>query len=348
MVEDITQARLYYQGPDPEVNFIVDDASVTELVISHGWRNATDTAIDQYRKSDIHIQLKVRGHNIVWSVEKNIQPWVKQLSGDELRSVVKQHIEMDMNVTRGLLEHWDVNNENLHGQWFQDRLHDPDYNLEIFHITHNADPNVKLFLNDFGVGVARAGVPIWVTELDVMAQDENKRADYIEKALRALYGHPAVEGIIFWGFDEHNWRGDKAALVMGSNLELTAAGRRVLDLLENQWMTDETHVLSQSGDQFTVRGFHGNYDVRVMYNGHELRNLRKTVHLGRRVLDLYESEWMTDETHVLTQSGDQFTVRGFHGDYELRVMYHGKELRSLRKTFQLGKTAVTIDLAVHT
>ena len=64
-------------------------------------------------------------------------------------------------------------------------------------------------------------------------------------------------------------------------LQLTAAGRRVLDLLENQWMTDETRALSQSGNHFTVRGFHGNYEVHVIYNGHELGNLKKTFTLGK-------------------------------------------------------------------
>ena len=49
------------------------------------------------------------------------------------------------------LEQWDVNNENLHGQWYQDTLQDPDYNLELFRIAHRQDPSVKLFLNDYQV-----------------------------------------------------------------------------------------------------------------------------------------------------------------------------------------------------
>ena len=69
--------------------------------------------------------------------------------------------------------------------------------------------------------LAQAGLPIWATELDVQAQDENKRADFYEAALRALYGHPAVEGILFWGFwDQAHWRGENAALVRGDNLEV--------------------------------------------------------------------------------------------------------------------------------
>nr|KAG5711836.1 hypothetical protein BaRGS_026277 [Batillaria attramentaria] len=255
--------------------------------------------------------LKVRGHNLVWSVPSTVQDWVKAEchNTQQLRNEVKHHIEETMDKTRGLLEHWDVNNENLHGTWYQDCLHDPDYNLELFRIAHNADPYPKLFLNDYnvvasgastgaylaqalqfkaanvwlyGLGVqchfgneeepdqdaiksrldtlAAAGLPIWVTELDVQAADEDRRADFYEKALKALYGHPAVEGILFWGFwDQAHWRGEKASL----------------------WMTDETHVLSQSGNQFTVRGFHGDYEVHVVYQGHELGNLKKTFTLGK-------------------------------------------------------------------
>ncbi|KAK7105034.1 uncharacterized protein [Littorina saxatilis] len=274
--------------------------------------------------------IKVRGHNLVWSVPIRVQGWLKALSGNELRTEVKQHIEETMTKTRGLLEHWDVNNENLHGTWYQDTLHDPDYDLELFREAHHADPNVKLFLNDYsvvaieasthdylvqgqrfkaanvglyGMGVqchfgnevdpdatlikqrldilAQVGVPIWVTELDVMSADENRRADFYEHALRALYGHPAVEGILMWGFwDQSHWRGEKAALVKGNDLQLTAAGRRVLDLYENEWMTDMTHVVSQ-GDTWTVRGFHGDYEVHVIYQGRELSSLKQTFTLGK-------------------------------------------------------------------
>ncbi|KAK7105079.1 uncharacterized protein [Littorina saxatilis] len=412
------EVRIYYQGPDPSVSFVVDDVSLKEISPVSNWRHISDSVINQTRKSDIHIHvttashvkradveihvlqkkrsfplgtdvsytaynsnaaggkfraflqrhfnwatpglplkwhfteqrrgqvnyqdalttihglrkqgLKVRGHNLVWSVKDYVQDWLQQLSGNELRTVVKQHIIDIMNVTHGLLEHWDVNNENLHGTWYQDTLHDPDYDLELFRIAHHADPNVKLFLNEYGVvagghstndylkqaqhfkaanvglyglGVqchfpseyapepslikkrldvlAQAGLPIWVTELDVQAQDENRRADFYETALRAVYGHPAVEGIVFWGFwDQAHWLGRKASLVQGDDMQMNAAGRRVFDLFENQWTTDETHSLPTSG-QLTVRGFHGDYEIRVMHQGRELANLNKTFTLAK-------------------------------------------------------------------
>nr|KAG5712881.1 hypothetical protein BaRGS_007478 [Batillaria attramentaria] len=71
--------------------------------------------------------------------------------------------------------------------------------------------------------LAEAGLPIWLTELDCQSTDENKRADFYEKVLRAFYGHPAVEGIMFWGFwDQRHWRGERAALVKGNDLQCQA------------------------------------------------------------------------------------------------------------------------------
>ena len=49
------------------------------------------------------------------------------------------------------LEHWDVNNENLHGQWFQNKLQDRDYDLQLFREMYRVDPYPKLFLNDYNV-----------------------------------------------------------------------------------------------------------------------------------------------------------------------------------------------------
>jgi len=157
---------------------------------------------------------------------------------------------------------------------------------------------VRLFLNDYNViangystqsrldTLQKAGLPVWSTELDVQAADENTRADYYELALQALYSHPAVEGIVFWGFwDQLHWRGDLAAMAKGDNLELTAAGTRVLDLLNNQWMTDMELLLTESGDQFTVRGFHGDYEVRGYYKDREVMT-PVMMTLGKKAMDL--------------------------------------------------------------
>ena len=68
---------------------------------------------------------------------------------------------------------------------------------------------------------------------------------------------------------------------------------------------------------------------------------------GRRVLDLFENQWMTDETHRMT--GQSWNLRGFHGDYEVHVIYQGRELNNLKQTFTLTKGhAKTVNINVHT
>ncbi|WVZ69962.1 hypothetical protein U9M48_018674 [Paspalum notatum var. saurae] len=107
---------------------------------------------------------------------------------------------------------------------------------------------------------AATGLPIWITELDVSEPDEALRADDLEVVLREAYAHPAVQGIVFWGFMEgHMWRQD-AALV-GADGAVNGAGRRFLDL-RREWTTDARGRLDGDG-QFKFRGFHGTYVAQV-------------------------------------------------------------------------------------
>lgn len=56
------------------------------------------------------------------------------------------------------VEHWDVNNENLHGDWYEKATGDPNITMKMFHDVHAVDPSAKLFLNEFGVMESYAAV----------------------------------------------------------------------------------------------------------------------------------------------------------------------------------------------
>ncbi|XP_067682614.1 anti-sigma-I factor RsgI6-like [Haliotis asinina] len=225
--------------------------------------------------------IKVRAHNIVWSVDQFVPQWVKALRGQTLKDTVKHHIQDIVGRTKNLVEHWDVNNENLHGFWFQNTLNDRDYDLEIFRIAKQAGPNVKMFLNDYSV-VASGGMT----------------GAYRDQAIRFKNAHVGLYGVgvqchfgenvepdptlIKWGFwSERDWRGDPATLVSGNEFRINAAGQRFLDLTEKQWMTNENHKLSQSGKNFKVRGFHGDYTIKVKVNGKEVPSLSQSFTLGK-------------------------------------------------------------------
>lgn len=49
------------------------------------------------------------------------------------------------------LVHWDVNNENLHGDYYERHTGDPDITHKMFQWIHSKDPSIKLFLNDFSI-----------------------------------------------------------------------------------------------------------------------------------------------------------------------------------------------------
>ncbi|KAK7502744.1 hypothetical protein BaRGS_00005994, partial [Batillaria attramentaria] len=188
--------KVYFQGPDPGIDFEVDLVSVTEVTSNPDWRNESDAEIDRLRKSNIDVRvtvahgidaseveiqvlqtkksfpfgtkvgskvyvdpaaqkyrhflhthfnwavpglllkwrqlekhegvleydkpvatihglrnhgIKVRGHNMVWSVEQFIPDWVKRKSGDELRNTVRRHIQQLCNITKGLGYHYAAN-----------------------------------------------------------------------------------------------------------------------------------------------------------------------------------------------------------------------------------------------
>ena len=49
------------------------------------------------------------------------------------------------------VEHWDVNNENLHGDFYERHTGNPNITMQMFRDIQNVDQNVKLFLNEFGI-----------------------------------------------------------------------------------------------------------------------------------------------------------------------------------------------------
>lgn len=62
--------------------------------------------------------------------------------------------------------------------------------------------------------LAKAGLPIWITELDILERNETKRAKALEHVMRVAFGHESVEGIVLWAFwSNAAWRGADTALI---------------------------------------------------------------------------------------------------------------------------------------
>ncbi|KAK3598375.1 hypothetical protein CHS0354_034548 [Potamilus streckersoni] len=408
----IKASRIYIEGLDPGLDFLMDSASLTELPENTHWKAEADNVININRKQTMHLRvtadghidasqvqieviqtkhafpfgtavaadllltgdaryrdfiyqhfnwavlenalkwqqmegqrhhidydkplraihelkshgLKVRAHCVLWSVDKFNPSWVQGLHGNDLKQAVTERINGVVPKVKGLVEAWDVNNENLHGWFFQQHTGDFDYILDIYRQVHLADNTIPLFANDYdvvassimtttyrdhilriknanvglgGIGVqghfgqgvcpdptlikrrldklSETGLPIFITELDVVVSDENHRADCYEKALRVFFGHPSVQGILIWGFwSNRHWRGEDASLVTGNEFRTNAAGQRYLHLIEQEWHTYTKRPLSQGGN-FDVHGFKGEYQVKITYQGRALKEQHVTL-----------------------------------------------------------------------
>ncbi|OAY65869.1 Endo-1,4-beta-xylanase A [Ananas comosus] len=95
-------------------------------------------------------QITVRGHNIFWENPKVTPSWVRNLTGDDLRAAVESRIQSLLSRYKGDFVHWDVNNEMLHFDFYEQRL-GPNATLDFFRTAMKVDPLATLFMNEFSV-----------------------------------------------------------------------------------------------------------------------------------------------------------------------------------------------------
>lgn len=68
--------------------------------------------------------------------------------------------------------------------------------------------------------VAEAGLKLWITEFTLYDHDFNRKAANLEKVMTLFFSHPAVEGVLFWGFwDGRIWH-KSDALFTGPNISV--------------------------------------------------------------------------------------------------------------------------------
>ncbi|XVF36490.1 hypothetical protein REPUB_Repub19eG0062900 [Reevesia pubescens] len=214
--------------------------------------------------------LEIRGHCIFWEMEYAIQPWLQSLNKSDLITAVQNRITYLLTRYRGKFRHYDIDNEMLHGSFYKDRLEE--YIRQILdlqqqgapvggigiqgHIDSPVGPAVSSALDKLGT----LGLPIWFTELDVSSTNEFVRADDLEIMLREAFAHPAVKGIMLWGFWELYMSRENAHLVNAEG-KINAAGKRFL-ALKKEWLSDAHGYIDAEG-KFRFRGFYGTYFIEI-------------------------------------------------------------------------------------
>jgi hypothetical protein len=111
-----------------------------------------------------------------------------------------------------------------------------------------------------------------VTEFDIELDDEQRKARFLEEFYRTCFAHPAVEGILMWGFWEGaHWR-PKAAL-WRRDFSPTPAARAYRELVFDEWWTRWEGTADERGE-CRVPAFFGRHRVEVNGAAREIE-LRK-------------------------------------------------------------------------
>jgi len=266
--------------------------------------------------------IPLRGHNLFWGIPQFVQQWVKDLDDNELQKTLQNRAETVTARYKGRFAEYDLNNEMIHGNYYQDRL-GPDITRLMAEWAHNGDPGAKLWLNDYdiltgnriadymaqirsllaqGVPVAGIGVqghlhaetfdredlknaldslavfdlPVRITEFNMPGQrsryyrdrtitltpeEEELKANEMVEYYRICFAHPAVDGILMWGFWEGaNWI--PVSSLYRRDWTPAPAAKAYHDLVYGEWWTSESGKTARDGT-FSVKGFYGKYRVTV-------------------------------------------------------------------------------------
>lgn len=123
--------------------------------------------------------------------------------------------------------------------------------------------HVYALLDEF----AALDAAISITEYDAMQMEENIAGDYMRDFLTMVFSHPATTSFLMWGFwDGAHWGDD--APIFREDWSLKPSGEAFIDLVFNQWWTDEVATTNDTGHA-NVRGYYGDYTVTARHGNLE-------------------------------------------------------------------------------
>lgn len=127
----VTSSSLKWHHMEPEkgkVNFLTTDNILTWADENH---------------------LPLRGHNLYWGIYY-VQDWVKALTDEQLYDELHKRAKTIAPRYQGRFVEYDLNNEMMHGDYYQERL-GPGITKKMADWIKESDPGAKLFLNDYDI-----------------------------------------------------------------------------------------------------------------------------------------------------------------------------------------------------
>ncbi|MFJ3446215.1 endo-1,4-beta-xylanase [Streptomyces sp. NPDC086081] len=141
---------------------------------------------------------KVRGHTLVW--HSQLPGWLteREWTAPELRAVLKKHVQTEVRHYRGKVFAWDVVNEafNEDGTYRESVFYKtlgPGYIADALRWAHQADPRVKLYLNDYNIeGIGPKSDAYYRLAKELKAQGVPLHGIGLQAHLALQYGYPTT------------------------------------------------------------------------------------------------------------------------------------------------------------
>ena len=102
------------------------------------------SVVDAMLKWTEENNIPLRAHNLFWGIPNRVQPWLKEMSDEELEQALKNRAETITSRYRGRFVEYDLNNEMIHGNYYEDRL-GPEITKKMTDWAQNGDPDIKLY-----------------------------------------------------------------------------------------------------------------------------------------------------------------------------------------------------------
>ncbi|GIH15567.1 endo-1,4-beta-xylanase [Rugosimonospora africana] len=139
---------------------------------------------------------RVRGHNLVW--HSQLPGWVSGLSGTAAKTAMENHITNEVTHYKGKIYAWDVVNEpfNDDGSYRTDVFYNAfgggvQYIADALRTAHAADPNAKLYVNDYNIeGTGAKADAMYSLAQQLLQQGAPLNGIGFETHLAVQYGFP--------------------------------------------------------------------------------------------------------------------------------------------------------------
>lgn len=270
-------------------------------------------------------QIMVRGHNIFWEDPKYTPKWVQNLTTANLQAAVNSRIRSLMTKYKEEFIHWDIANENLHFNFYEQRL-GPNASVSFYQTAHRADPLATLFMNEFNVvescSDAKSTVDIFIDRIRELERGGAKMDGIGLESHFSVPNPPLMRAII-----------DKFA-TLGRPIWLTEVD--INSKFDNQTQAKYLEQVLREGFShpavngimlWTALNSYGCYEMCL--TDHSFQNLP-----AGDVVDKLLKEWQTGEIQGRTDEHGSYSFHGFLGEYSADVSYGNTTATS---TFSLCK-----------